>query len=474
MFCSKCGNQVSDSAKFCAKCGNVINGANVGVVKVTPNAAPNQPVNQNASTQVAMNKKKKSKMPFIIIGVAVAAIFFMIIVAVVVLVLLLGGKGSNSGASGGNNNPFAGGLAVGDTVYFGEYEQDNNTGNGAEPIMWDVIGQGEGGFLLISHYVLDYKPFQEGGVSIVDYATGDVSSGITWESSSIRQWLNNDFMQSAFSSDEQGYIIPVMNTTSDFKETLGQEEHYYNMQGGIGGADTTDSVFLLSIEDYFTYMDPAYAGHFSYIYVSVDALAAPTKYARAMGAVVINYADGDNWLKEQGCSGTLDADYEGVYTPWLLRNPGSALDNVTVMSVDDLGYAAASQNVSGACGIRPAIWVSAPANGNSVAIESDNTDVDAYSQCIGYWKPNNVDSMSAETFWIQAPQVMEITEYSVIIHGPGYSANREELQHAERDGIDYFTSSENGFRFYYSPNEELLVLELRTEDGGWMRWADFN
>lgn len=103
----------------------------------------------------------------------------------------------------------------------------------------------------------------------------------------------------------------------------------------------------------------------------------------------------------------------------------------------------------------------------------EDVDLGAYGQCIGYWAKNNVDTLSAETMWIQPPLVMEITEEFVMIHGPDYRANREDLQYDEINGIDYFTSVENGFRFYYSSSESLLVLELKTDSGEWMRWADF-
>lgn len=52
-------------------------------------------------------------------------------------------------------------LKVGDQIEFGSYEQDNDTDNGAEPILWDVIGQNNGRYLLISHYVLDYMAYEK-------------------------------------------------------------------------------------------------------------------------------------------------------------------------------------------------------------------------------------------------------------------------------------------------------------------------
>ncbi|MBR4084199.1 MAG: zinc-ribbon domain-containing protein [Lachnospiraceae bacterium] len=462
MYCTKCGKEIKKNARFCTACGNSITKEN----GKTMNSIPNQ----NASPNQEMKNKKST---IIVAGVVITV---LIIVAIAILLKINAGKSEEGDGDKGSKSkePFEKGLMVGDTVYFGAYEQDNDTGNGKEPILWDVIGQNEKGFLLLSHYVLEYMPFQSGDVAIVDYATGVTTTGVTWESSSIRDWLNDDFMKEAFSTSDQKYIIPVVNNTSDFKETLGQEDHYINMQGGVGCANTKDNVFLLSIEEYYSYLNPQFVNYFSYVYASIDALAAPTKYARLKGASIEKYEP--DWLIENGCTGTFDEDYDGNYTYWLLRNPGSASDNITVMSVEDMGHVAASRRTNHECGIRPAIWVSASANGkkSSVTEKKEEKDMDgAYSQCIGYWAPNTVNQLSADTFWLHAPQVMEVTESSVIIHGPNYSAKREDLRHSEKDGIDYFTSNESGFRFYYSSSDELLVLELKTENGTWMRWADF-
>uniref|UniRef100_UPI004055FF08 DUF6273 domain-containing protein n=1 Tax=Acetatifactor sp. TaxID=1872090 RepID=UPI004055FF08 len=462
MFCTKCGNEISKGAKFCTKCGKAIDGKK-NTAKV---------IMSEAGQKNVQLKKKSSKLPIIIMVIGIVVVLVLIGVVVSLLVDKKDGgiqreeiETSNSVAE---TNPFENGLTVGGTVYFGEYEQDNDTSNGVEPILWDVIGQNENGVLLISHFVLDNKPFEEENKGIVDYATGISSNGITWENSSIRTWLNNDFIQEAFSANEQSYIVPVLNSTSDFKDTLGQEEHYYGYKGGIGGADTNDRVFLLSIEEYWKYMNPSYVGYLSYIYASIDALAGPTKYARAQGINIEEYKD--SWLVENGVTGTFDKDYNGVYSFWMLRNPGSAEDQITIMSIDGLGHVAASHHVNAACGVRPAIWVSA------VASEENVTDeeilLDAYSQIIGYWKPKKTYS-SLDTFWLSEPDIIEITEYMITIHGTDYWAYCEDLEHIEKNGIDYFTSKENGFRFYYSPDDAVLVLEIKLENGNWYRWVDF-
>ena len=74
----------------------------------------------------------------------------------------------------------------GDTVVYGSYEQDNNTGNGNEPIEWRVLANQGGKLLLIVNVGLECVPYH------TEY------TGITWENCYMRQWLNSDFIAKAF------------------------------------------------------------------------------------------------------------------------------------------------------------------------------------------------------------------------------------------------------------------------------------
>lgn len=47
------------------------------------------------------------------------------------------------------------------TVTFGRYEQDNNLGNGPEPIEWIVLDSNNGEVLLLSKYGLDVKKYND-------------------------------------------------------------------------------------------------------------------------------------------------------------------------------------------------------------------------------------------------------------------------------------------------------------------------
>lgn len=89
--------------------------------------------------------------------------------------------------------------AIGETVPFGSYEQDNDGGNGSEPIEWVVLAHQDGRTLLLSRYGLDGMWYNADSVEV------------TWEESSLRRWLNTDFYNTAFDDTEKDLIVQVTN-----------------------------------------------------------------------------------------------------------------------------------------------------------------------------------------------------------------------------------------------------------------------
>ncbi len=135
-------------------------------------------------------------------------------------------------AEDGTLSEFTGASNAEGYVTFGSYEQDGDSSNGAEPIEWEVLSEDENGTLLISRYVLDAQPYHTSG------------QDVTWETSSLRQWLNNDFYNTAFTSEEQAQIVGVTHSNPGhprFKTP--------------GGSDTTDKVFTLSTDEVRRYYD---------------------------------------------------------------------------------------------------------------------------------------------------------------------------------------------------------------------------
>ena len=105
----------------------------------------------------------------------------------------------------------------GDTVRWGHYEQDQNADNGQEEIEWIVLSVENGQAYMISKYVIDEQPYNS------------VWTDVTWESCSLRGWLNESFYQTAFSREEQSKIIPQL-TDFDFTIEWDNFSHHFHFE----------------------------------------------------------------------------------------------------------------------------------------------------------------------------------------------------------------------------------------------------
>ena len=196
---------------------------------------------------------------------------------------------------------------VGDIIVFGAYEQDNNTSNGKELIEWLVLAKENNRVLVISDKALDCQPYHPSW------------SDVTWETCSLRKWLNNDFINSAFSDDEK-VKIPTVTVSAD-------KNPKYNTNPGNA---TKDKVFLLSIvetEKYFT---------------SAEARECIlTEYAISNGA----------WTSDSYTEGGKATCW------WWLRSPGRNQSYAAGVgaygSADEYG----SDVFCGNDAVRPAMWI---------------------------------------------------------------------------------------------------------------------
>ena len=208
--------------------------------------------------------------------------------------------------------------AVGKLILFGKYEQDNNTANGPEPIIWQVLTVKDGRALVISRLSLEVMAFDEGDLF---FKISQRHDRITWETTPVRAWLNDDFYKNAFTyantaltKSERSRIILVRNETPDNPE-----------YGTKGGAPTDDYVFLLSLDEVMQYMESASA-----------RMSGATKHAEAVSS------------KEYYDTGT---------TTWMLRTPG--LSSFICKVYNDTGNISMYGGNGGesAHGIRPAMWM---------------------------------------------------------------------------------------------------------------------
>lgn len=117
-------------------------------------------------------------------------------------------------------------LQIGDSLLFGNYEQDNNGDNGEEKIEWIIVRRNEDGCLLMSKYALDHVAYN----NTFDF--------VNWEDSSVRKWLNEYFYNHSFSNEEKLYIEEIENDIE------------YASKGSV-----KDNVFLLSVSEASEYFN---------------------------------------------------------------------------------------------------------------------------------------------------------------------------------------------------------------------------
>ena len=150
-----------------------------------------------------------------------------------------------------------------------------------EPIKWKVLENDGSSLFLVADKGLDCKDYNEKKTSI------------TWENCTLRFWLSSTFYNTAFSSEEQGAIVP--------QTVVNEDNPYY---GTEGGSSTEDKVYLLSIGEV---TDPAYGLCGDYKINSQSRQVQASGYAHAMGAYE-----------------SFDTDCQG--SRWWLRSSGNNTD----------------------------------------------------------------------------------------------------------------------------------------------------
>ena len=193
---------------------------------------------------------------------------------------------SESSSQKKDNNPD---YKIGETIEFGNYPQDKD---GTEkPIEWIVMKNEGNQVLLLSKYVLDAKPYNE------------EFEKVTWETSDIRKWLNNEFYTTAFNKTEKAKIQASLIKNEDNSE-----------YGTSGGNDTEDKVFLLSEKEAETLFSN-----------EEERIAKATEYAEKSGVYVNEEKAAYWWLRSPGDSG--DDAAEVIYSGWVYRDGDSVYDN---------------------------------------------------------------------------------------------------------------------------------------------------
>ena len=212
---------------------------------------------------------------------------------------------------------------IGSIVAFGRYEQDGNEENGPEEIEWVVLDVQDGKVLLLSKYGLEVKPY-----NTEHYNTDHTE--VTWETCTLRAWLNSVFLNKSFSTEEQSAIL---TTEVDNSGAQG-----YSKWNTSGGNNTQDKIFLLSYAEANRYLGVTFEDRNNTL-----SRVAPTDYAIKTGA----------WTSDS--YQTADGKPAGW---WWLRSPGYYLYPGSAAGVDYDGsiYSDVVCHVDSTV-VRPAFWL---------------------------------------------------------------------------------------------------------------------
>ena len=305
-----------------------------------------------------------------------------------------------------------------DNIYFGTYQQssDGSGGYNTDPIKWRVLENADGQLFLLSDQNLD----------VFQYHTEYES--VTWETSTMRSWLNgygaseniggdsgtdytsDHFIGTAFSEKEQKAIADTTVVNDDNPD--------HNTEGGN---DTTDQIFLLSIEEVqnadYGFTDDS------------SRIATNTAYVAGGGKI------GGNMLHGVG-----EADY------WWLRSPGDNDNLATGVSVDG-GVGGYSYSVRIAyLAVRPAfnldltsvLFTSAAAGGKSASgMDSGLTAVDDYTG--SEWKLTLLDE--TREFAVTEQTVSGKPGDTITLNYTGATTGTNEY-------ISVIIADENGAQYY--------------------------
>ncbi|MBR2310417.1 MAG: hypothetical protein IKA47_07785 [Oscillospiraceae bacterium] len=246
---------------------------------------------ENVQTETKVKKSNKKLMVILIIAAVVALIATAVLLALfnpTVKTFLVMQKLKKA--------------EIGDTFMLGTYEQDGRKDNGAEEIEWIVLAKEGDKVLALSKYALDAVAYNS------------LFESSSWETCTLRTWLNEEFYPAAFHNAEKNYIA-ITTVAADKNPAFATDP----------GSDTQDPMFLLSVNEAEKYgTDRAVLR------------CEPTKYAE--------YS-------------RIQVDERNGYCKWWLRSPGLNPSDATAVGSWGFIYGQGNYVFFQFYGVRPAMWI---------------------------------------------------------------------------------------------------------------------
>jgi glyoxylase-like metal-dependent hydrolase (beta-lactamase superfamily II) len=207
-------------------------------------------------------------------------------------------------------------AAVGDIIKFGGID-------------WRVLEVKNGNALVLSDKILLKMKYDE-----APYQAAGYYANITWEKCDVREYLNGEFYDSTFSAGEKKQIIST---------GLKHNDNPWWPKTGEGGNDTTDKVFLLSLDEVLQYFGDS------------GEVERHDSNQKSLGLI-----------SDQFNKGRIAETQEGEAAWWWLRTSGGNVVGAGACFLEVLAVSVQTNgglsikgdhvtNVNG--GVRPALWL---------------------------------------------------------------------------------------------------------------------
>lgn len=208
-----------------------------------------------------------------------------------------------------------------------------------EPVEWLVLDVKDGKAFLLAKDSLDAEKFDENydiqkdreaslGGEPYDYYP-------TWESCTLRTWLNSEFYNLAFTEKDKESVLltKVKNTPNMYC-------------GDDSGPDTMDYVYLLSDAEAIKYFGEEWLREYlEEAPEKTEQLCTPTEFAFARGGYTELFSYGKV------------VAWHDPYTHWWLRTTGGFPDGPVYMLCDGFLWADGTYGDRAYIGVRPCLWI---------------------------------------------------------------------------------------------------------------------
>ena len=198
-------------------------------------------------------------------------------------------------------------VKVGDVFTFGNYWQGKDKSAGKQPVEWQVLDVKNVNNVKFTKALVISK------YGLINHEYNEECSDVTWETCTLRKWLNDTFIKDIFSPEEIKAVL--------LSDVSADKRPWYNTNQGN---DTKDKLFLLSIEEVEQYFNS-----------DEKRQCKPTEYAINNGALVYDYEHCCWWLRSVG-------DYN--YIAANVREDGSIVTDDGEVDADNAS-------------VRPAFWL---------------------------------------------------------------------------------------------------------------------